>query len=131
MFLLIGSIRHTLLTIAWLALITLVFAIVYKLILKRLKKNQIQKERYLVLHPIDKNPASGIVSIFIEMQSPLEVEISLLSADQKVKKVIEHKTYSKGGNVIQFDSREFENGFYFYQAESHNQKTKKYLEIQN
>ena len=131
MFLLIGSIRHTLLTIAWLALITLVFAIVYKLILKRLKKNQIQKEHYLVLHAIDKNPASGIVSIFIEMQTELEVEISLISADQEVQKVIEHKTYSKGGNVIQFDSREFENGVYFYQAKSHNQKTKKYLEIQN
>lgn len=131
MLLLIRHLQETILTFATLALTLLVFAIIYKKILKRLKKDNIQKEFYLVLHSIDKNPASGIVSIFIEMQTSMEVEISLFSANQEINKVIEHKTYKKGGSVIQFDSGEFENGIYFYQAKSHNQKTKKQLEIRN
>lgn len=126
-----GHLQGTVITIAWVALALLIFIIIYRLVLKRLKKDRIQKEHYLVLHSVDKNPASGIISIFIEMQTPLEVEISLLSADQEIKKVIEHKEYKKGGNIIQFDTREFENGIYFYQAKSHNQKTKKQLEIKN
>lgn len=131
MLLLIKHLQDTILIIATLALVLLVFVIVYRRVLKHLKKGQIEKKFYFVLHPIDKNPASGIVSIFIEMHNPLEVEISLFSIDQKIEKVIEHKTYKKGGNVIQFDSQEFPNGIYFYQAKSHNQKTKKQLEIRN
>lgn len=131
MLLFVRNLQGALLTLAWLAFALLIFVIIYRLVIKRLKKDQLQKELYLVLHPIDKNPASGIVSIFIEMHTPLDVEISLLSVDQEINKVIEHKTYKKGGNVIQFDSREFKNGIYFYQAKSHNQKTKKQLEIRN
>lgn len=129
--LLVIDIQQTLSTILWITLGILIFFIAYRLLVRRLKQGRIEKELYLVLHPIEKDPATGIVPIFIEMHNPMEVEVSVFSTDQKVNKIIESKTFNKGGTVIQLDTREFENGFYFYQAQTVNQKTRKLIEIKN
>lgn len=129
--LLVIDIQQSIATAGWISLGILIIFITYKLVVRRLKRGRIEKELYLILHPIEKNPATGIVPIFIEMYTPMEVEISIFSTDLQVDKVIEHKTFKKGGNIIQLDTREFENGFYFYQAKSSNQKTRKKIEIRN
>src|SRR5690554_5279060 len=116
--LLVIDIQQSIATAGWISLGILIIFITYKLVVRRLKRGRIEKELYLILHPIEKNPATGIVPIFIEMYTPMEVEISIFSTDLQVDKVIEHKTFKKGGNIIQLDTREFENGFYFYQAKS-------------
>jgi hypothetical protein len=129
--LLVIDIKQTITTIGWSSLVLLVLFIVYRKLVKRMKQGRIEKELYLVLHPIEKLPASGIVPIFIEMNTPMEVELSLFSNDLVTNKIIEKKAFKKGGNIIQLDTREFENGFYFYQAKSNNQKTRKRFEIRN
>lgn len=129
--LLVINIQENLATVGWLSLGLLVILVAYRLLVKRMKQGQIEKELYLILHPIEKDPAVGIVSIFIEMYTPMEVEVSLFSTDNQFNTIIENKTFKKGGNIIQLDTREFENGFYFYQAKSNNQKTRKRLEIRN
>jgi hypothetical protein len=129
--LLVIDIKQTIANIAWITLFILIFLIIYRIVMRRLKRGQIEKKLYLILHPIEKDPAVGVVPIFMEMNTPMNVEISIFSTDNTVKKVIEHKTYNKGGNIIQLDTRNFENGFYFYQAKSENQKTKKRIEIKN
>lgn len=127
----INDIRSIIVGIAWTTLGILIFFIFYRILLNRLKRGRIEKELYFILHPIENHPASGIVSIYLEMYIPIEVHVTLFSKDKKTNKIIEHKTYSKGGNIIRFDTREFENGLYFYQAESNNQKSKKLIEIRN
>ncbi|RFC53727.1 T9SS type A sorting domain-containing protein [Brumimicrobium aurantiacum] len=129
--LLVIDIQQTIVNIAWITLFVLIVLIIYRLVMKRLKKGRIEKELYLILHPIEKDPASGTVPIFMEMNSPKEVEVSIFPIDNSFEKVLEKKEYKKGGNIIQFDTTQFENGFYFYQAKSENQKTKKRIEIRN
>lgn len=125
------DIQQTIANIAWITLFILLFFIAYRLLMLRMKRGQIQKKLYLTLHPIEKDPASGVVPIFMEMNTPLTVEISIFSTDYSINEVIETKTYKKGGNVIQLDTTKYKNGFYFYQAKSENQKTKKRIEIRN
>lgn len=115
----------------WVLLIIFVFAIIYRRILSKLKQGRIEKELYFVLHPLDKNPATGEVQIYVEMHNPIEIEISVISIDNQEERVLEKKTYKKGGNIINLDTRELENGFYFYQAKSDNQKTRKKFEVRN
>ncbi|WP_107038848.1 T9SS type A sorting domain-containing protein [Brumimicrobium mesophilum] len=125
------DIQQSIANIAWITLFILLFLIGYRIVVRRMKRGQIEKKLYLTLHPIEKEPASGVVPIFMEMNNPLEVEISIFSVDHSINEIIENKTYKKGGNIIQLDTRKFENGFYFYQAKSNNQKTKKRIEIRN
>src|SRR5690554_6359663 len=129
--LLVIDIQQTLSTILWITLGTLIFFIAYRLLVGRLKQARIEKELYLVLHPIEKDPATGIVPIFIEMHNPMNEPVSAFSSHLIVNKFIESKTFNKGGTVPQLDSLEFENGFYFYQAQTVNQKTRKLIEIRN
>ncbi|HLW30366.1 MAG TPA: T9SS type A sorting domain-containing protein [Brumimicrobium sp.] len=129
--LLVIDVQNIILMTAWSTLGLLILLIIYRMIVRRLKRGRIEKELYLILHPIEKDPASGVVPIFIEMYTPMEVEISIFSTDLNLNKTIEKKTFDKGGNIIQLDTNQFENGFYFYQAKSNNQKTRKRIEIRN
>lgn len=131
MMLLVIDIQQSIANVAWITFFILIFLIGYRIVVRRMKRGQIEKELYLILHPIEKDPAVGVVPIFMEMNTPMDVEISIFSTDDTIHKVIEEKTYKKGGNIIQLDTREFENGFYFYQAKSDNQKTRKRIEIRN
>lgn len=131
MMLLVIDIQQSIANVAWITLFILLFLIGYRILVRRMKRNQLEKKLYLILHPIEKDPAVGVVPIFIEMNTPMEVEVSIFSMDNATHKIIEHKTYKRGGNIIQFDTRDFENGFYFYQAKSDNQKTRKRIEIRN
>ncbi|RYM33535.1 hypothetical protein ERX46_11390 [Brumimicrobium glaciale] len=131
MVLLVIDIKQAIANIAWITLFISLFLIAYRILVRRMKSGQIEKKLYLTLHPIEKDPALGVVPIFMEMNTPMNVEVSVFSTDDSIHKVIEHKTYKKGGNIIQFDTRNFENGFYFYQAKTENQKTRKLIEIRN
>lgn len=131
MMLLVIDIQQSIANVAWITFFILIFLIGYRIVVRRMKRGQIEKELYLILHPIEKDPAVGVVPIFMEMNTPMDVEISIFSTDDTIHKVIEEKTYKKGGNIIQLDTRQFENGFYFYQAKSDNQKTRKRIEIRN
>lgn len=117
--------------LGWLSLVILVFFIVYRRVLKKLQQKDLQKEMYIVLHPIEKEPAYGLISIFIEVHKPVDVEVIVYSTTGSFSRVLENKTFKKGGNIIQLDTTELKNGFYFYQAKTNNQKTKKLMEVRN
>lgn len=115
----------------WLSLSILLFAIIYRRILKRMQRERLEKELYFILHPIEKNPASGVVSIFLEMYTAMDIEVSIYSNEKNIYKVLENKRFKKGGNIVQLDTTQLPDGVYFYQAKNENQNTKKILEIIN
>ena len=118
--------------VLWITLGLLLFFITYRQLLNRLKRGRINKDLYITLHPIEKNPASGIVSIFIESKAEIEMELSLIPFENhNTPQVIEVKKLSRGGNILQLDTTKIENGIYFYQAKTQNQKTRKIFEIRN
>lgn len=129
------NIQKLILIIGWLAFALLVLFIIYRLTVHKLKQKhkdrKLFKELFINLHPIEMNPAQGIIPIFIETHSPLEVKLRVFSTDHEVDRILETRKLKKGGNVIQFDTQEFKNGSYFYEAVTHNQKTSKRIEIRN
>lgn len=126
------STKESITVVLWITLaLLIVFIIVYRFLLVRFKRGRMEKELYFVMHPIEKVPASGTVQIFIEMHSAKDIEVSLFSMDKTFHKVITNKSCKKGGNIIQLDTTQFQNGFYFYQAETDNQKARKRMEIRN
>lgn len=131
MFLLVINISRMIANIAWAVLIIIVFIILYQLLLKRLKRTRPSEENYLILHPIEENPASGKIQVFFEQKQPKMVNISIYSPDGTVKKTIEEKEFGSGGNVISIDTTEFENGEYFLETKTEFQKTSKRFEIKN
>lgn len=129
------NVQKTVLIVGWLAFALLVLFIIYRTIIRKFKQKEKErklfKELYIELHPIEKNPAAGIVPIYIESHSQLEVQLRVFSHDLKVDRIIETRKLKKGGNVISFDTLQFENGIYFFEAITHNQKTRKKIAIQN
>jgi len=129
--LLVLDIKQIILNISWGSFTILLFFIGYRFLMKRMKRSQLQKDLYFTLHPIEKEPATGTVQLFLETPNSMEIELSIYSTDQTVDQLIEHKTYKKGGNIIQLDTTVFKNGIYFYQAKSAHQKARKKIEIKN
>ncbi|MFA5573893.1 MAG: T9SS type A sorting domain-containing protein [Brumimicrobium sp.] len=118
--------------VLWISLaLLLLFIIVYTVILRKFKQSKIEKTLFINVHPLDQNPVSGIATLYIETYTPIEVEISIFPTDMSSVTVIEKKTLKKGANIIKIDSTKFENGFYFYQVITPNQKSKKIMEIRN
>lgn len=117
--------------LGWVSFAVMVFFIIYRKILKKLQHDRIQKELYIVLHPIEKEPASGVVPIYIESFNEIQVEVSIHSFSGAYSEVIADKKLKKGGNIIQLDTTKLPNGVYFYQAITENQRTKKAIEIRN
>lgn len=131
MFLLVINLSRMIANIAWVSIVIIVFIILYKLLLKRLKRGRPSEENFLTLHPIEQNPASGTIQVFFEQKLPKKVKISIYNVDGSIDKTIEEKEFSAGGNVISLDTTEFENGNYYLETKTEFQKTSKLFEIKN
>ncbi|MEX1190627.1 MAG: hypothetical protein WEA99_01555 [Brumimicrobium sp.] len=125
------NLSRTIANFAWGSLILLVVIILYRLLLKRLKRGRPSEENFLVLHPLDKNPASGTVQIYLELKNEMNVLLTLYSTDNEINITIAEGALPKGGNIISFDSSTVPNGEYFYEAKTDFQKTSKKITVKN
>lgn len=127
--------QKTILIIGWLSFALVVLFVLYRLLIRKLKQKQKDKllfnELYVEVHPIEKEPASGTVPIYIEAHNTIEMQLHIFSPDKKTDKIIDNRLLKKGGNLIQFDTTAFQNGIYFYEVLTANQKTKKKIIIKN
>lgn len=129
------NVQQIVLTIGWVAFFLLILVIIYRLYIRKIKQKREQrdlfKKLYINLHPIKNDPANGIVPIFIEAHQVIQVKLRIFSPQLAIDKIIEERALKKGGNVIQFDTTVFQNGTYFYEVITDNQKTKKRIHIFN
>jgi len=88
-------------------------------------------EKYAVLYSLVKQPISGEVEIYYEIEEPKEIEIWLIDDKMNDKLKIDSRKSKVGGTKIKFDSKSVENGRYFYELRSDNQKTSKAIYIEN
>tara|TARA_B100000508_G_scaffold118450_1_gene98647 strand:+ start:162735 stop:163100 length:366 start_codon:yes stop_codon:yes gene_type:complete len=117
--------------VAWMFLIILVFIILYRLLLKRLKRKRPTTENYLTLHPVEPNPANGELQFFFEQNTPKNVRISIYDINGNNEVEIANAEFKKGGNIFTVDTTKFENGEYFIELKTDFQKTSKRFEIKN
>jgi hypothetical protein len=125
------SIANILLVTLSVTLGILILYIVYKKIIAYVSRGEPVMKEYVVLYPVEQNPASNEVTLYFTCEKVKSVEIDLLDENMNPIKQLFQKDCTEGGHIVRFDSKEFENGNYFYCLRSENQKTMKKLEILN
>lgn len=116
---------------AWGTLIFIVLIILYRLLIRRMKKGRISTEGFLVLHSLEEDPASGEVKFYMELSNDMIVKLTVYDEANTMQRVIKDELLTKGGNIISFDTTQLENGIYYYEAKTDVQKTSKKFEIKN
>lgn len=109
----------------------LVFAIAYKKLLAYLGKGSVPKEKYCVLYSLETEPTSGDVQFYFTSEVKKEVKLQLLDEQYNFIKEIYTQECRTDGNIIPFDTRELNNGIYFYCLVTENQKTMKKMTVLN
>lgn len=109
----------------------LVFVIAYRKLLAYLGKGSIPKEKYCVLYSLETEPASGAIQFYFTSEVKKEVKLQLLDEHYNFIKEIYSQECRSDGNIIPFDTKELNNGIYFYCLVTENQKTMKKMTVKN
>lgn len=117
--------------VGWVVLLLIVFFIGYRLLLAYLKRGTIDQQDFVELASTPDDKVQGEIQFFIKAHQPKEVRFRIYGKTTDVEKILLDEKLSAGGHVINFDTRGVENGFYFYEIKTDNQKTAKLLEVCN
>lgn len=109
----------------------LIFIIAYKKLLAYFGKGSVPKEKYCVLYSLETEPATGEVQFYFTSEVKREVKFQLLDDQYNFLKEIYNRECRTDGNIIPFDTREIDNGVYFYCLVTENQKTMKKMTVRN
>lgn len=131
MFLLVINISRLIANIAWFTLAVIVFVILYRLLLKRLRKKRPSTEHFIVLHPVEPDPVKGEIQLFFESKVQLPISFTIYPIDESSRTRIAEAEYKKGGHVVMLDSTRFKNGLYFLEVTTPHQKISRRFEIKN
>lgn len=125
------SIEKTGIAILGTTLILLLLVIAYRKLLAYFRKDHLPKEKYCVLYRIEKNPAEGELEFYFTLEEKKHVDFDFLNDNFESLLSLASKEFEKGGHILRLDSRNYQNGTYYYQLKTDNQKTYKKLEILN
>ncbi len=125
------SITKLLLGILSLSLAVLLIVIAYKKLLAYLGKTDMITEDYCILYSLEEQPSTGEIELYFTTNSKRVCKMSILNYDMSLHSVIFEEEVKEGGNIVRFSTKNVENGLYFYQLETENQKTMKKIEIKN
>lgn len=117
--------------IGWGTLVIIVFIILYRLLIRKMKKGVVDQKKFAELSSTDDSKKSGEFQFFIKLSEPKKVLFRVYGKSSDFEKVIVDKELAKGGHVIKFDSTEVPNGFYYYELKTDNQKITKLIEVNN
>ena len=117
--------------VLFVSLAILVLIIAYRKLLTYLGKGNPVKEDYCVLYGLEVAEATGEVEFYFTTESPRNVCLELLNGDMTFNRVIREGDFGKGGHIVRFETKEIENGNYFYCLKTDNQKTMKKMKVNN
>jgi hypothetical protein len=130
-FLLVIDLPRLILNITWVALFFVLFIIAYRLLLRRMKKDQIDNSQYITLYAVEKSPASGNIQFYFTSEHIIDVVFRLYDKANTQEIILYQGPSKKGNTIIDFDTTTLPNGFYYYEIKTENQKTFKLLEVKN
>jgi hypothetical protein len=117
--------------ILFVTLSILVLVIAYRKLLAYLGRGTKLKEKYCVLHSIEKSPASGELEFYFSCEEEKHVDFEILNENFENLKSLSSQIFDKGNHILRFDSTQLSNGIYYYQLRTDNQKTYKKLILEN
>jgi flagellar hook assembly protein FlgD len=80
---------------------------------------------------LERNEQTGELEFYFTNEEAKHVTFEILSENNEVLETLADKEYKAGGHIVRYDSTRLENGVYFYQLRTDNQKTAKKMIIQN
>jgi hypothetical protein len=116
---------------AWASLALIVILIIYFRILRRIKKKQVDHDSYVRLKSFNTEEISGEVQIYVELEQEKIFQLYWKNKANDETLMIFDGTKKKGGHIFTFDTKQLQNGFYFYELTTSNQKISKLVEVQN
>ena len=108
----------------------LILIILYRLLLKRLSKGNINIESYCTLYSLEINPASGEVEFYFVTPELMKIEFSIWKENEKISE-LRNDHFKKGGHIIRYDTTQLPDGEYFFGIVTLNQRTIKRFNIKN
>lgn len=109
----------------------LLIIIAYRKMLNHFGKSSPANEDYCVLYGLETHPAKGEIEFYFTTTKKRNIILELLHDDLTPFSIIQEKEVGEGGHIIRFDSTTIQNGTYFYQLRTNNQKTMKRFTISN
>lgn len=125
------SISKVLIGMLWVSLGLIIVVAIYKKVLSRLQRGRAIPEDYCVLYSLEENPAKGEIEFYFTTKTKRNVIFQLLNDDLSVFKILYDKETKEGGQIVRFDSTTIENGDYYFQIITENQKTMKKFSVLN
>lgn len=125
------SVSKVLLSMLCVTLALLILIIAYRKMLAYFGKSAPSMEDYCILHGLETHPAKGELEFYFTTTKKRNIILEILNDDLTPFSIIQEKEVSEGGHIIRFDSTTIQNGTYFYQLRTDNQKTMKRFTISN
>ncbi len=112
--------------------ITIIIAfLAYSKILNNMRKGEMNLDKYCVLYSLEKNQQTGELEFYFTNEETKHVTFEILAENNEVIETLADQEYKAGGHIVRYDSVRLENGVYFYQLRTDNQKTAKKMIIEN
>lgn len=128
---LVLDVARIIVNVGWASLVIIILILLYNYYLKRIKKTQVDKDAFVDLYPIEKNPAVGEVQFYFVVGSKQHVTLKLYSQLGNTERLLCDAEKPKGGHVIVLDTTELPDGWYFYELITSKQKSTKMMEVKN
>lgn len=125
------NISQSALTGLWITLGIVLLFIGYRLLLRRLKRGIPDYSSFVILHPLEMNPASGELEFYFTMEKGQEIQFTVKSEDNSFDQTLLNKSLTSGSHIVRFDSTQVPNGRYTYEIKTDQQQTMKFFDIIN
>lgn len=130
-FFLVIDLPRMIINITWVTLTVIMAIILYRLLLRKLKKSVMDNTNFVVLHRCEKEPAFGDIQLYFTAQNPGKAVFQLYEKNGDKTWTLFEGDFKSGNTIINFDTRTVDDGWYYYEVKTENQKTFKLLEIKN
>ena len=120
-----------LLNVVYVVLMVVLAIVLYKLLLKRLNRGNVVAGSFCELQAVTTKPAFGEIDFCFTCKENKHVDFEIVSLNFEPIISVVSKEFDAGQHILKFDSTQIENGEYYYQLRTNNQRIFKKIFIDN
>lgn len=120
-----------LLSVFYVVFMVVLLIVLYKALLKRLNRGNVNSDNFCELTSVEIRPASGIIDFCFSCKERRLVDFEIVTLNFELITTIASKEFEEGQHILKFDSTQLENGEYYYQLRTNNQRIFKKITIDN
>lgn len=101
----------------------------YKNVIRRFGKGTIDKTDYVQLFDLERGEITGEIEFYFTTETPKHITFTIQSPKMEVLHTLVDGECTKGGNIVRFDTKQLQEGLYFYGVQTENQKAIKRFRV--